>query len=92
MVRIQKSRKKLQAEVDEFNLNFSVGTEVQYWTGIREGEGKKGVTRSAAELLQGHTPVVWIEGCSGCVALSHVLPCVAPEAPEELTPDMKFRK
>jgi protein gp37 len=33
-------------------------------------------TRSEASLLGGHTPVVWVEGMAGCVALDRVSPCV----------------
>jgi hypothetical protein len=31
-------------------------------------------TRSNAELLGGHTPVIWLEGFSGCYALDRVTP------------------
>ena len=89
MVRLEKSKKRLQAEVDAFNENYPVGTEVEYWTGIREGAGKTGTTRSVAELFGGHTPVVWIEGCTGCVALSHVRPASPPEVPSV---EEKFRR
>ena len=44
------------------------------WTWEREGVGKIGTTRSHAEVLSGHTAVVWITGCVGCVCLSHVEP------------------
>ena len=62
----------LNNQVKKFNQECPVGTPVEYWTGLREGEGKKSKTRSKAELLGGHTPSVWIEGQSGCVSLSHV--------------------
>lgn len=55
-----------------WNLVVPVGTPVRYWTGAREGEGKPSKTRSEAQLLGGHTAVVWVEGHSGCIALSHV--------------------
>jgi hypothetical protein len=58
----------------KWNKYFPIGTRVRYWTGVREGSGKVSVTRSAAEVLSGHTAVIWIEGCVGCVALSHVQP------------------
>lgn len=58
--------------VDRFNELHPVGTRVRYWTGVREGEGRKGVTTHEATLLGGHTPVAWIEGARGCVALTHV--------------------
>lgn len=60
--------------VAKWNERFPVGTQVRYWTGVREGSGKVSVTRSEAEVLSGHTAVVWIKDVSGCVALSHVEP------------------
>jgi len=60
--------------VADFNARTPVGTSVRYWTGMREGEGKVSTTRTPAHVLGGHTAVVWLEGVSGCVALSHVEP------------------
>lgn len=63
----------LQSEVDRFNKANAVGTLVRYWKMDREGEPSgQGKTRTQAQVLSGHTAVVWIEGCSGCVAISHV--------------------
>ena len=62
----------LQKEVDQFNAATPVGTMVRYWKMDRVGEPSgSGKTRTPAQILSGHTAVVWIEGCSGCVALSH---------------------
>jgi hypothetical protein len=55
-----------------FNDAYPVGTPIEYWPGAREGEGKKSVTSSAAQLLGGHTPVVWVEGHAACISLTHV--------------------
>jgi len=49
-----------------------LGTRVRYWTGAREGDGKLGLTRSHASVLEEHTAVIWIIGEAACVALSHV--------------------
>ena len=54
-----------------FNQTHAVGTPVRYWSGIKEGDGKLSKTRSQADLMGG-TAVVWLEGVSGCIALSHV--------------------
>lgn len=62
----------LQAEA--FNKHSPRGSQVRYWTGAIEGEGKIGITRSDAGVLGGHTAVVMICGVVGCVALSHVRP------------------
>lgn len=58
--------------VERFNRLYPVGTPVRFWPGVREGEGQIGLTRSAAEILSGHTPVVWVTGHAGCIALTHV--------------------
>lgn len=61
----------------EFNARFSVGTPVFAYPGARpEGDrsGERLVTRtrSAAEVLGGHTAVVWVDGHSACIALTHI--------------------
>lgn len=61
-------------KAENWNRQHPVGTSVRYWTGAKEGPGKLSTTRAPAELLSGHTAVVWIEGEAGCVALSHVEP------------------
>lgn len=58
--------------VDLWNQKHTTPTPVRYWPGVKEGKGKLGITRGKAELLGGHTAVVWIQGVAGCVALSHV--------------------
>ena len=45
--------------VEQFNKICPIGTHVLYWPGVREGEGRKSVTRSAAWLLGGHSPSSW---------------------------------
>ncbi|MDH2424798.1 hypothetical protein [Sphaerisporangium sp. TRM90804] len=60
--------------VDAWNATVPEGTPVRYWPGRREGDGRSGRTRSAARLLGGHTPVVWVTGHSSCIALTHVEP------------------
>jgi hypothetical protein len=72
------------AEVEAFNAAWPVGTVVDYWRGAYEGEpSDRGATRTPAQVLSGHTAVVWIEGCSGCIALSHVRP--TPYASDQYT-------
>lgn len=62
---------RAQAEVDQWNSLFPVGTLVWYRTDA--GRELPGKTRSEAELLGGHTAVIWLEGKSGCVALGRVV-------------------
>jgi len=57
----------------KWNKTFPVGTRCRYWTGVRSGIGKLSRTRTEAQVVGGHA-VVWIEGQTGCIALSHVEP------------------
>jgi hypothetical protein len=51
-----------------------IGTPVCYWTGVREGEGKRSRTRSTVQPLggEGGTPVVWVEGEGSCISMTHI--------------------
>jgi hypothetical protein len=71
--------------VARFNLDHPVGTPVRYWPGFREGDGKVSSTRTPAELLSGHTPVVWVEDVASCIALTHIQPVVSPTTSEGAT-------
>ncbi len=59
-------------KVEKFNATCPVGTDVRFWPGAREGDGIASKTRSEAQVLSGHTPVVWVENYAGCIALTHV--------------------
>jgi hypothetical protein len=65
------SLKKLEAEVRAFNNRVRVGDEVDYFEVIDVGASQRYRTRSEAQILSGHTAVVWLEGKSGCVCCSH---------------------
>lgn len=61
-----------QREADAWNARHPVGTVVRYWRGLREGEPSgEGAVRHPAQEVCG-TASVWVTGCSGCVAISHV--------------------
>jgi hypothetical protein len=60
------------AAAREFNSRAPIGTIVRYWRGLREGDGRRGRTRSIAYIASSGDAVVFIEGCSGYVALTHV--------------------
>ena len=63
---------RAQKECDAFNEEHPVGTVVAYWRGLHAGEPDgEGRTCTVAQLVGG-APVVWIEGCRGCVALTHI--------------------
>jgi hypothetical protein len=63
------SRKELI--VENFNLKHPVGTKVRYHSGVKDGKPSEGKTSGPADLLGGHTPVVFVEGV-GAIALTHI--------------------
>jgi len=69
--------KEAQRQVDKWNERYPVGQAVT----VRLDNGKAIPTKttSPAELLSGHSAVIWLEGISGCYLLSRVTP-VAGEA------------
>ncbi|HEV7674461.1 MAG TPA: hypothetical protein VGQ12_08020 [Candidatus Angelobacter sp.] len=60
-----------QLIVENFNLKYPVGTRVLYRCGMRDGKPSEGKTCGLAEVMGGHTPVVFVEGV-GAIALTHV--------------------
>jgi hypothetical protein len=70
--------KALQAQCDLFNARYAVGQIVT----VRkdDGEGVQTKTRSQAEVLSGHSAVIWLDGVSGCYLLDRVTPIVGGEA------------
>jgi hypothetical protein len=62
----------LQDRVDTFNQLHKVGTAVI----VQRDDGtlQKTKTRSAAQILSGHSAVIWLQGISGCYALERVCP------------------
>ena len=66
----QESIEVMQSEVNAFNDHHPIGTEVIVIKDL--GEKIKTKVRFPAEVLSGHTPVVWLEGISGCYLLSRV--------------------
>jgi hypothetical protein len=59
-----------EKEVAAFNKRFKIGDEVIY-TGYPGATPHRLTTRTEASVLSGHTAVVWLNGKSGCVAVSH---------------------
>lgn len=66
-------RKPTPQEVaDVWNAAHPVGTIVRYWRGLREGEPSgTAPTRHPAQVMSDHVSV-WITGCVGSIAISHV--------------------
>lgn len=78
---------ELQRRVDEFNARYPVGTPVLAYPGARpedHGDVTRLVTRtrSKATVLGGHTDVVWVDGHSACIALTHIDVIPNPTAEE----------
>lgn len=67
----RKKAKSPEAQVDRWNASVKVGDWVEYREVLGEGEGALFRTRSVAQVLSGHTPVVWLEGKRGCVCIEH---------------------
>ncbi|MBZ0104010.1 MAG: hypothetical protein K8H84_00115 [Sulfuricella denitrificans] len=63
-----KRRKNPEKEVSEWNAKVGVGDAVEY-RDFPEDEPKNFTTRTPAEVLSGHTAVVWLNGKSGCVCV-----------------------
>lgn len=64
---------------EQWNARYPSGTPVLAYPDARPEDDPNGVrlltrTRSRAQLLEGHTDVVWVDGHSACIALSHVDP------------------
>lgn len=67
------SRDELQSQCDAFNAACEVGGRVAVKI---DGTEKPLITttRSEAQILSGHSAVVWMDGVSGCYNLTHVTP------------------
>lgn len=65
--------KKMQAECDAFNAKCPVGSKVRVNLDFVD-EPFETVTCSEAQILSGHTPVVWLRDVSGCYLLDRVTP------------------
>lgn len=60
--------------VETFNARFAIGTPFWAYKGLRGENPIAATLRAPAELLGGHTPVAWLNGVSGCIALTHLDP------------------
>lgn len=65
----------LQAECDKFNAANEVGAAVTVQ--LDGGEVRETITTSEAQVLSGHTAVIWLEGLRGCYSLERVTPVAA---------------
>jgi len=65
--------KKMQAACDAFNAENPIGAKVTVQLDNKD-EPFETVTRSKAEVLSGHSAVIWLEGVTGCYLLDRVKP------------------
>lgn len=68
-----------EATAAAWNDQHPVGTPVVAYPGARPEFDRNATrivtkTRSAAQVLSGHTPVVWVDGHDACIALTHIDP------------------
>ena len=63
---------KLQKQCDNFNAKYKLGT--KGWLHMDSGEAKATCTRSEAQVLSGHSAVIWVKGVSGCYLLDRFEP------------------
>lgn len=68
----------LQRQCDEFNARYPVGQSVT--VRMDDGSGRSTTTRSEAQVLSGHSAVIWLDGIAGCYLLDRVTPVVAEAA------------
>ncbi|MNS99114.1 hypothetical protein D3C72_1335050 [compost metagenome] len=66
--------------VETFNARFTVGAQFWAYKGVRGENPIAATLRAPAELLGGHTPVAWLDGVSGCIALTHLDPAADGDA------------
>lgn len=73
-MRKRPTEQQLQAQVDAWNAKYKIGTEVDYSSIIGGPPTLRSKTRSEAQVLSGHSAVVWLEDKSGCVGIEHCKP------------------
>lgn len=67
-----------QRQVDQFNSRHKPGDAFVAYRGPIGENPIPCTLRAPAELLGGHTPVAWLDGVSGCIALTHLSPSPEP--------------
>jgi hypothetical protein len=74
MTRVRKSPAQLQRECDRFNQQCPIGTPVIV---TRDGgEQFHSTTTTVAQVLGGHTAVIWVQEGRSCIPLDRVKPAV----------------
>ncbi|MCF4125006.1 hypothetical protein [Methylobacterium sp. SyP6R] len=69
----ERNLRALERQCEAFNLLHLVGDTIHVWSGPREGKSVAVRIKYPAQVLSGHTPVVYVTGArTGSIALSHV--------------------
>lgn len=76
-VRSKRAQRNPHIAVAAWNNALNVGQWVEYRS-YPEAAPVLHRTRTQAEVLSGHTPVVWLHGKSGCVTLESCTPVEPP--------------
>lgn len=78
----QPSPAALQRQCDDWNARYPVGQRVT----VRNDDGGHvtSSTRSEAQVLSGHSAVIWLEGITGCYLLDRVRPITGGEGRKTL--------
>lgn len=71
---------QLQQQCDEWNAAHEVGVTVNFEEIRGEGVTHTAPSCSEAQVLSGHTAVIWLEEKRGCVCLDHCTAVVESEA------------
>jgi hypothetical protein len=74
MAKLDRQIAVLTERCRQWNASYPIGTTIEYHPIIGEPEHRIRTTRSEAQVLSGHTAVVWLNGESGCVALDACVP------------------
>jgi hypothetical protein len=68
---MQDFQEVMQSKCDVFNERYPVGSTV---TVVKDlGEKFETTVKRSAQILGGHTAVVWVDGISGCYLLDRVV-------------------
>ena len=86
-IQAEKMQQEMQRTCDEWNSEHPVGTPVMVKLDGQDTPVET-VTRSKAQILSGHSVVIWLEGVSGCYLLTHVRAAPTPEEKEDAADDL----
>ncbi|MCC9290078.1 hypothetical protein [Pseudomonas aeruginosa] len=73
MANKRKTPAQLQAQCEAWNKLHGIATQIAYEEVRREGESHRGRTTTEAQVLGGHSAVIWLERKSGSVSLEHCM-------------------